>query len=201
MRKFILTLAIAAAVILPAANASALVYTIYPPDRDIYDLDHYKAYKWGIDWSVPAGQTIVGAKLTYVDIYNWTAEDNDQLYTQLLNTSYVGLRTYTDNQGGGNYFAGQGTHVGTWTDPDDDASVSTLVYDFGTIPGLLDTFKSYAADGHFGFGIDADCHYFNRKVMFQVTTSSTPVPEPATMGLFGIGLAGMGYLKRRKKSS
>lgn len=201
MRKYILTAAFAGCMLLPAARAVAFTYTFIPNPQDLYDLDHYKAYKWGINWTVPTGQTITGARLSFLGIYDWIKEDGDMLYTTLLDNPSLGVHVYTDNQGGGDYFGSYGTHVGTWSDPNGGyAHRINLVYDFGSL-GILDEFQTYAANGRFGFGIDPDCHYFNRRVKFQVWTSSTAVPEPATLSLFGVGIAGMGYLRRRNNKT
>jgi len=36
---------------------------------------------------------------------------------------------------------------------------------------------------------------------FSVSTATSSIPEPATLALFGIGLAGLGFARRRKKST
>ncbi len=30
---------------------------------------------------------------------------------------------------------------------------------------------------------------------------AAPVPEPATLGIFGVGLAGLGWMRRRRKAA
>jgi len=39
-----------AGLILTASAAIATTFEIDPPDHDIYDLDHYKAYEWGFEF-------------------------------------------------------------------------------------------------------------------------------------------------------
>ena len=88
-----------------AGKASAALYQFIPSTPDIFDLDHYKYYTWGINWSPSPNETIVGATLKIKNINNWAPEDNDKLFIHLLDSTYLGLRTYDDNQGGGDNFA------------------------------------------------------------------------------------------------
>jgi hypothetical protein len=170
--------------------------TFVPNNTDLSDLDHYYAYSWGIDNVLPAGQIITGAKLTITNIWDWTVED-DILYVNMLDNPASGVKSFYDDQGGGNYFGGQGTVVGTWTDPVGGHSTGkNLVFDLGAL-GLLGKMNQYAADGKMGFGFDPDCHYFNDGVKLEVTTQA--VPEPASFAILGLG--GLLLIKRRKKNS
>lgn len=170
--------------------------TFVPSNTDLSDLDHYYAYTWGIDNVLPAGQIITGAKLTITNIYDWTVED-DILYVNMLDNPASGVKSFYDNQGGGNYFAGQGTAVGTWTDPAGGSPTGkNLVFDLGAL-GFLDKMNQYAADGKLGFGFDPDCHYFNDGVKLEVTYGA--VPEPGTFAVLGLG--GLLLIRRKKQKA
>ncbi|MBS1701924.1 MAG: PEP-CTERM sorting domain-containing protein [Armatimonadetes bacterium] len=182
--------------VVTAGFASAGTYTFEPSNGNLSNLDHYYAYSWGIDFNVPQGETITGATLTIKNIWDWTQE-NDILYVQMLDNPASGVKSFYDNQGGGNYFGGQGTAVGTWSDPVGGHSTNTnLTFDLGSL-GLLNKLNQYAADGRFGFGFDPDCHYYNDGVKLTITTSS-PVPEPASFATLGVGAFAL--LRRRKKN-
>ncbi|MDO5575717.1 MAG: PEP-CTERM sorting domain-containing protein [Fibrobacter sp.] len=56
------------------------------------------------------------------------------------------------------------------------------------------------SDGDVGFTFDADCHYMGN-VALEITTSSTNVPEPASMSFLMIGLASLcGVCFSRKRN-
>jgi hypothetical protein len=197
MAKAINRLALIALGVVTAGVASAdITTTVFKPNpTDLNDLDHYYYNTWGFNFKVPEGQYIVSAELKIKNIYDWTKENNDILYINLLDNPALGVKSFYDNQGGGNAFAGKGPLVGTWTDPIGGyARGVDLTFDLGKL-GLLDEFQTFAADGRVGFGFDADCHYFNDGVHFTVKTA--PVPEPTTMALLAVGGAAA-FLRRRK---
>ena len=180
------------------ATANAGTYTFTPPGRaDLNDLDHYDAYKWGIKFDVPTNEVITGATLEIKNIWNWKRENNI-LYVDILDlnagdASQVGVKRFYDNQATGDYFAGQGVRVGTWSDPIGGVNTGfDLKFDFAQ-QGVLDELQSFSRDGFFALTFDPDCHYWNDGVKLKITTES--VPEPASM----IGLAVAGAAMFRKK--
>jgi len=196
-----------AAILLLASPVFADLYTFTPNDPDLLDLPHQAMFMWGVNWKLPAGEVITAAHLTYKNIYDWTRESNDRLYTHLLDSvpdpngryspNYqsvgTGKRAYeritvigADDQGGGDNFAGMPGQVllGTWTDPSGGSPRNfNLVYEIDNLAML--------SDGSFGIGIDPDCHYFNSGIYLTIETgiASVAVPAPAAGGLAVIGLA------------
>jgi len=167
------------------------IHTYQPTPVDMYDLDHYKYYTWGIDASdiVDDGVEIIGAELVFKNIKNYNNTSNI-LYVHLLDSAALGLEVGHDNQGGGDYFVGY-TLVGTWTHaPGGSGNEVDMVFHFDE--ALLADVRQYIAnDGVLGFGLDPDCHYYNDGVTFAVET----IPEPATLILLGLG----GLLLRKRR--
>ena len=65
--------------------------------------------------------------------------------------------------------------------------------------------NSYIANGgDLAIALDPDCHFFNDGVYLVLATgggtTTNAVPEPASLTLMGLGLAGM-YMRRRKQQS
>lgn len=185
-----------------ASISSAGVYTFTPPgNSDLSDLDHYDAYKWGIKFNVPTNEVITGATLEITNIWDWTPEQ-DILYVDLVNTKATdagatSVTRFYDNQASGDYFAGQGVRVGTWSDPVGGVNNGfDLKFNFAT-QGVLDELQSYAADGYFALTFDPDCHYFNDGVKLKITTEA--VPEPASM--IGLAVAGAALVRKKFKKA
>jgi hypothetical protein len=203
-------LAVLFCTILTPLTSFSGTYTFSPSVADLNDLEHAKWYKWGIKWTLPAHEEITAAKITYYNIWDWQVEP-DHLYTHLLNTvndtngnttpnwvPKVGYETITkignDSDGDGDYFAGKGILLGNWNDPhggSNGAHAINLSYD------ITSANFSWLSDGNFGFGIDPNCHYYNTRIVVEINTS--PVPEPSTMLLLGLGLMSITGIRRKLK--
>ena len=182
-------------------RANAFLYTFTPSDADMFDLDHFKYYSWGINWKTKPGEQITGAEIFIDNINNWQKEDNDKLYVNLLDYAKLGLKTFDDNQGGGNNFDNwSGKHIllDTYTDKYDLPGPSED-YSYWFDANEIKKLDNYSAnDGRFGLGFDPDCHYFNDGVKLKIYTSV--VPEPATVVMMMTGLVGSALRLRRKQT-
>ncbi|OHE81379.1 MAG: hypothetical protein A3G75_14075 [Verrucomicrobia bacterium RIFCSPLOWO2_12_FULL_64_8] len=208
---------------LGALCARANEFVFNPSDSegdydDVWDLDHFYWYTWGIkNFSIPTGHVITEAKLTFFNINNWTAAENNdpsqKLNVWLLDSASNPNRTgdeeglwlasgydgklvrYGDTDNGTDNLAGWSysakTKVGEYHDDSggSDGDVITLTFTFSAA-GVLDELNSYFLNGNnFGLGFDPDCHYWNTGVKLKIWTDSPPnVPDnAATLILFGIG--------------
>lgn len=181
-----------------------------------FDLDHHNAYTWRLDnLSVPAGQVITGATLTFTNMRNWDGNPN-MLFVHLFDTAtHAGVFTFADPSGATgtpvtNIFddfgvanptgigAGVGnTFLGSNSFSNTSASTWTITFN----PQQLAALSAYIAHGNnIAFGFDPDCHFWNNGIAFNYTTAPTGVPEPMTLTLLGTGMAGL-YLKRRRQKS
>jgi hypothetical protein len=114
MRKLLIGLTLGLFII--GVSAQGAVYQFMPTPADLYDLDHDYAYAWGIDWA-HTNETIHEAVLTFHNIHDYRVEDDDILYSRLVDNGWSGLDVHFDDQDFGDYFDGQGVEIGTWTDP------------------------------------------------------------------------------------
>jgi hypothetical protein len=179
-------------VFLSVSGATATSYTF---DAGVINgLEHKYYYTWGLDWSVPDGEKIVGASLFFNDIRNWNSGEND-LYVHLLDSAILGKRRYWDGQGQGDNFANMGILLNHWHNL--PATPQDITYNLDS--SEIGTLMAYVVDGNFGLGFDPDCHFYNNGISFTIETAATPIPAPIL--LLGTGLIGLVGFRRapRKK--
>jgi hypothetical protein len=195
MKRLLLTMAVSAILLTAAGLAQSAVYQFTPADSDLADLAHANYYTWGVNWQCPKGESIVAASLTFKNIWDWQVETDDHLYVHLLNSATAGVRVGTDNEGGGDHFAGQGVLLTNWNDPQGGHARN-----FDLVVPIDTTNLSWLADGNFGFGLDPDCHYYNCGVVAKIETAvPAVVPEPSSLAWLASGLPIIWTLRKRSK--
>lgn len=200
------TMLFAAGLLLTLGTRSqAALIELTPNPVDLGDLEHSTAYSWGIATPSLEGSVIVGAELRIDNLRNWIPDPAATLHVQLLGSAPVGVTEHWDNRDG-NYFAGYGIHLTTFTDLppyDEDGMLTGASVDlrYTLSASQLDALLAMGADGAFGLGFDPDCHFYNDGVSLVLNTAPAPVPEPGTLALLGIGLLGAGLVRLRKKSA
>lgn len=145
--------------------------TMQPDPVDLCDLSHGMYYEWGIDLSIPPGETIVAASLFFDDIRNWKQNDPNDLYVHLLDDLNVGKFSFCDTKPG-NEFENQGILLNHWEDLPNTGQDITYDFDADELIAL----NQYVADGNFGFGLDPDCHFYNDGITFTYETGTIPIP-------------------------
>ena len=113
-------------------RASATVLTYVPSagvagvGNDLGDLDHHYYYAWTIGLiSIPAGQSISSAYVTFTNLYNWDTNKN-VLYMDLLSGPASGGNLISSNTGTNSAGDTYNSTVRYASDPDVPAGSSTV---------------------------------------------------------------------------
>ena len=176
-------------------------------------LTHDDYYSWGLNIIVPANEDISSATITFEGLRNWDNKRN-QLYVHILGDAPLGFLKAGDDSG--TNFVDSFTNP-VWWNIGSEGNI--FVYDFGlpygngynatvarnvsfTISDLsVITFLNTAtSDGLFGLGFDPDCHFWATKLKLTLISEgggSQEVPEPGTILLVGVGLLGLGFLRKK----
>jgi len=222
-KRAVLALATGVALMVPTV-ASAANYSFTPNPADLYDLDHHYMYTWRVDGVNLNGGTITSATISIANIYNWDTNPAE-LFIHLLDTAVnAGVASYQDNTTGNtlydNFYYGRvgystlvgGSSVGNTllTSPtayvsggNNQLSNSPQNWSYNLTSGQMAILGSYiATGGNFALGFDSDCHFFNDGITFSFTTSggTSTVPEPASLTLLGLGIAGAVARRRQLKA-
>jgi len=161
------------------------------------------AYTDGIGISLTASQSITAAEIDWNNV-KLTSSGTGKLYTDLINSTTTGLKSYTDNDSAGDYLttifsAANITSMGTAT----FVSGTALTFSYILNTTQLAALNSYLTSGGgvFNIGFDPDCTYTVGGLSFIYTVGSQKqgsVPDGGTTALLMIvGLAGVEMFRRK----
>lgn len=206
MKVRLLLVLLLAGMVTGSAHAIALTWNL----GGLNNLPHDRYYTWGKTWTIPSGEYVTSASVTFYYIYNSAPEENDRLWLHLLESAPSGTYWGTDNQEYGSWFdsgaySGEQILLDEFADlPQSYPERANVTYEFDA--NDLATLNSYFADGNFGLGFDPDCHYMNSGIKMRIETGlrpeppAPPIPEPSTFALLGLGLAGALVAYRRRQA-
>ncbi|MFA5905244.1 MAG: PEP-CTERM sorting domain-containing protein [Desulfobacula sp.] len=176
-------------------------------------------------------ETIIGVSLFFENIRNWDDSSNVLHVSLIDSgyAGNFGVREITNDNQNTNYFGDTNLlfRINNLSDTAQNVTVSinqnnsnSYSYDGVTYNGTLEEdsdsglyrpagglskLVSYISDGIFKLGFDPDCHFYNDGIKLTILTAAetttSVVPEPATLLLFGAGLLGFASRMRKKSES